>query len=51
MTTFEIPTVMMARLRLRALQADDLDDYAAMQANPEPLRHPLTGRVAACSAS
>jgi RimJ/RimL family protein N-acetyltransferase len=38
MTTFGIPTVETARLRLRAFRAADLDAYAAMQANPEIMR-------------
>jgi hypothetical protein len=38
------------RLRVRAFEAGDLDAYAAMQANPEALCHPLTGRAAACDA-
>jgi RimJ/RimL family protein N-acetyltransferase len=46
MTVFEIPTVMTARLRLRAFQADDLEAYAAMQANPEVMRYLLTGHTA-----
>jgi RimJ/RimL family protein N-acetyltransferase len=51
MTTFEIPTVMTERLRLRAFYDGDLDAYAAMQANPEVMRHLITGGVAACDAS
>ena len=51
MTAFEIPTVETARLRLRACRASDLDAYAAMQANPEVMCCPLTGRAAACGAS
>src|SRR3979411_381601 len=46
MTTFEIPTVETARLRLRAFRAGDLDAYAAMQANPEVMRYLLTGNTA-----
>ena len=42
MTTFEIPTVETARLRLRAFRAGDLDAYAAMQANPEVMRYLIT---------
>ena len=45
MTTFEIPTLTTARLRLRAFRAGDLDAYAAMQANPEVMRYLLTGRT------
>jgi hypothetical protein len=51
MTTFEIPMVVTARLRLRAFRAGDLEAYASVQANPEALRHPLTGRAAACGVS
>jgi hypothetical protein len=51
MTAFEIPTVVTARLRLRAFRAGDLDTYAAIQANPEFMRRPLTGSAAACGAS
>ena len=46
MTAFEIPTVITARLRLRAFCAGDLDAYAAMQANPEIMRYLLTGQTA-----
>jgi RimJ/RimL family protein N-acetyltransferase len=46
MPAFEIPTVMTARLRLRAFRAGDLDAYAAMQANPEVMRYLLTGNTA-----
>jgi RimJ/RimL family protein N-acetyltransferase len=46
MATFEIPTLATNRLRLRALHPGDLDAYAAMQANPEVMRHLLTGRTA-----
>jgi RimJ/RimL family protein N-acetyltransferase len=45
MMTFEIPTVTTERLRLRAFRAGDLDPYAAMQANPEVMRHLVTGRT------
>jgi len=45
MTTFEIPTVTTERLRLRAFRADDLDAYAAMQANPEVMRYLVMGRT------
>ena len=44
MTTFEIPTLTTDRLKLRAFQAEDLDAYAAMQANPEVMRYLVTGR-------
>jgi hypothetical protein len=50
MTTFNIPKVVTARLRLRAFRAGDLDGYAAMQANPEVMRRLLTGGAAACGA-
>ena len=50
MTTFEIPTVTTARLRLRAFRAGDLDAYAAMQANPQVMRCLLTGRSETCAA-
>ncbi len=45
MATFEIPTVETGRLRLRAFRANDLDAYAAMQANPEVMRHMVMGRT------
>jgi RimJ/RimL family protein N-acetyltransferase len=35
----EIPTLETERLRLRPLRRSDLDDYAAMYADPEVLRH------------
>ena len=50
MIGFEIPTVATARLRLRAFRAGDLDAYAAMQADPEVMRHRPTGCAAACVA-
>jgi RimJ/RimL family protein N-acetyltransferase len=34
-----IPDLATARLRLRAFRADDLDAFAAMQSNPEVVRH------------
>jgi len=46
MTTFEIPTVVTARLRLRAFRAGDLEAYATMQADPEVMRYLITGRTA-----
>jgi RimJ/RimL family protein N-acetyltransferase len=46
MTSFAIPTLTTDRLRLRAFRAGDLDAYAAMQANPEVMRHLVTGRTA-----
>ena len=51
MTAFEIPTVVTARLRLRAFRAGDLDAYAVMRANPEVMRNPPTGYPATCDAS
>ncbi len=45
MTTFEVPTVVTPRLRLRAFRAADLDAYAAMQANPDVMRHMVMGRA------
>jgi RimJ/RimL family protein N-acetyltransferase len=46
MTTFEVPTITTARLRLRAFRASDLDAYSAMQANPEVMRYMVMGRTA-----
>ena len=46
MTTFEIPTITTARLRLRAFRSNDLNAYAAMQANPEVMRYLVRGRTA-----
>jgi RimJ/RimL family protein N-acetyltransferase len=37
----EIPVLLTERLRLRAFCAGDLDDYAALKADPEVLRHLL----------
>jgi RimJ/RimL family protein N-acetyltransferase len=45
MTVFEIPTLETTRLRLRAFHAGDLDAYAAMQANPDVMRHMVMGRT------
>jgi RimJ/RimL family protein N-acetyltransferase len=45
MTTFEIPSVATARVRLRAFRAADLDAYTAMQANPEVMRYLVMGRT------
>lgn len=39
MTGFAIPTLRTPRLTLRALAAADLDAFAAMQADPEVMRH------------
>jgi RimJ/RimL family protein N-acetyltransferase len=41
--TPSIPTLLTPRLILRALQADDLDAFAAMHANPEVMRTLGTG--------
>ena len=41
----EIPTLTTDRLRLRAFQANDLDAYAAMQANPEVMCFLVDGRT------
>jgi len=35
----DIPTLLTERLRLRSLRKSDLDDYAAMNADPEVLRY------------
>jgi|SRR5579864_2355637 len=45
MTRFEIPTLTTPRLKLRAFRASDFDAYAAMLANPEVMRHLLTGHT------
>lgn len=45
MTRFEIPTLTTPRLILRALRADDLDAFAAMQANPDVMRYVGTGQT------
>jgi hypothetical protein len=42
MTAFSIPTVVTARLKLRAFAAGDLDADAAMRANPEVVRRRVT---------
>jgi RimJ/RimL family protein N-acetyltransferase len=39
MTHVDIPELRTARLRLRAFRADDLDDYAAVRAEPEVARY------------
>lgn len=39
MSVREIPTLTTERLRLRALRETDLDDYAALKADPEVLRY------------
>jgi RimJ/RimL family protein N-acetyltransferase len=44
-TTFSIPTINTERLRLRALRAEDLDAYAATQADPEVMRFLVDGRT------
>ncbi len=43
MTSFAIPTLLTPRLTLRALAADDLEAFAAMQANPNVMRTLGTG--------
>ena len=45
MESFEIPTLETERLRLRPLRNGDLDDYAAMKADPEVTRFLGTGEV------
>jgi RimJ/RimL family protein N-acetyltransferase len=45
MTTVEIPTLTTKRLRLRSFRANDLDAYAAMQANPDVMQHMVMGRT------
>jgi RimJ/RimL family protein N-acetyltransferase len=45
MATFDVPSVETGRLRLRAFRASDLDAYAAMQTNPDVMRHLVTGRT------
>jgi RimJ/RimL family protein N-acetyltransferase len=45
MPTFDVLSVETGRLTLRAFCASDLDAYAAMQANPEVMRHLVTGRT------
>lgn len=45
MTRFEIPTLTTPRLKLRAFRVSDFDAYAAMLANPEVMRHLLTGHT------
>ena len=44
MTRIDIPTLRTDRLVLRSFRADDLDAYAAMQANPEVMRYLGTGQ-------
>ena len=39
MDAFEIPTLETERLRLRPFRASDFDDYAALNADPEVVRH------------
>jgi RimJ/RimL family protein N-acetyltransferase len=38
-----IPTLETERLRLRPFRRGDIDDYAALHADPEVLRHLATG--------
>lgn len=39
----EIPVLLTERLRLRPFRRSDIDDYAALNADPEVMRHLLTG--------
>ena len=39
METFRVPSLETERLRLRPLRASDFEDYAALWADPEVLRH------------
>jgi RimJ/RimL family protein N-acetyltransferase len=39
MESFEVPTLETERLRLRPLRGSDFEDYAALNADPEVLRH------------
>jgi RimJ/RimL family protein N-acetyltransferase len=41
---FKIPTLVTKRLRLRAFRKSDLDDYAALNADPEVLRYLGSGQ-------
>jgi RimJ/RimL family protein N-acetyltransferase len=45
MDRFRIPTLVTGRLILRPLAASDLDAFAAMQADPEVMRHLGTGET------
>jgi RimJ/RimL family protein N-acetyltransferase len=45
MTRIEIPTLTTPRLILRALRPEDLDPFAAMNANPEVVRYLGTGQA------
>ena len=45
MARIEIPTLATPRLILRALRVDDLDPFAAMNANPEVVRYLGTGQT------
>lgn len=42
---FEIPVLETARLRLRSFRDEDLDDYAALCADPEVMRYLGTGQT------
>ncbi len=44
--TFVIPTLETERLRLRAFRQSDIDDYAALNADPEVLRYLGSGQAA-----
>jgi RimJ/RimL family protein N-acetyltransferase len=39
MSSLEIPTLVTERLRLRAFRKSDIEDYAALNADPEVMRH------------
>jgi RimJ/RimL family protein N-acetyltransferase len=45
MTLIEIPTLRTRRLVLRGMRADDLQPFAAMNANPEVMRYLGSGRT------
>ena len=45
MTLIKIPTLRTRRLVLRALRADDLEPFAAMNADPEVMRYLGSGRA------
>ena len=45
MEPFEVPILETERLRLRPLRSGDIDDYAALNANPEVVRYLGTGEV------
>lgn len=43
--TFEAPTLLTERLRLRSFRRGDIDDYAALNADPEVVRYLVDGGV------